>query len=129
MIEEEIRTDNTETLVNALERIAELEKEAEEWEKEITDNADVEIHFGKPVKVMPTRKQSFQKGAEFGYNNAIRWHDLRKNPDDLPKGEGLFAVYWSLGKIDGYTVINGFKNLHKDIVAWYEIPRFDEELK
>ena len=47
-----------------------FEKEAEEWEKEITDNADVEIHFGKPVKVMPTRKQSFQKGAEFGYNKA-----------------------------------------------------------
>ena len=47
-----------------------FEKEAEEWEKEITDNADVEIHFDKPVKVMPTRKQSFQKGAEFGYNKA-----------------------------------------------------------
>lgn len=55
-----------------------------------------------------------------------KWHDLRKNPDDLPKGEGLFVVYRSLGKIDGYTVINGFKNPHKDIVAWCETPKFEE---
>jgi hypothetical protein len=70
-------------------------------------------------------EQGFLAGLVAG---RAEWHDLRKNPDDLPKGEGLFAVYWSLGKIDGYTVINGFKNPHKDIVAWYEIPRFDEEV-
>jgi len=70
-----------------------------------------------------TVKQAFLAGLRA---SRPKWHDLRKNPDDLPKGEGLFVVYWSLGKIDGYTVINGFKNPHKDIVAWCEIPRFEK---
>ena len=30
-------------------------------------------------------KDGFQKGAELGYNKANEWHDLRKNPNDLPK--------------------------------------------
>lgn len=28
---------------------------------------------------------SFIKGAEFGYNKANEWHDLRKDNNDLPK--------------------------------------------
>lgn len=75
------------------------------------------------INLWPLRRWSFLDGLEAG---KPKWHDLRKSPDDLPKGEGLFVVYWSLGKIDGYTVINGFKNPHKDIVAWCEIPEFKE---
>ena len=29
--------------------------------------------------------KGFQNGAEYGYQKANEWHDLRKNPDDLPK--------------------------------------------
>lgn len=75
-----------------------------------------------------TIEQAFLAGLAVGkdINVSTKWHDLRKNPDDLPKEEGLFVVYWSLGKIDGYMVINGFKNPHKDIVKWCEIPTFKE---
>lgn len=98
-----------------------FEKEAEEWEKEITDNADVEIHFGKPVKVMPTRKQSFQKGAEFGYRKANEWQygtpDTGKDllcqtaPDEFevgyyhPEDERFYTL-------DGKAI---------DVIAWKEI--------
>ena len=68
---------------------------------------------------------SFKDGAEFGYNKANEWHYVKDG--DLPKEEGLFVVYWRLGKIDGYTIVNSFKKPHKDIVAWYEIPKFEEE--
>lgn len=40
MTDEEIRTDNAETLANALERIAELEKENAELKKEVEVNED-----------------------------------------------------------------------------------------
>ena len=30
-------------------------------------------------------QEYWHKGAEFGYNKANEWHDLRKNPNDLPK--------------------------------------------
>jgi hypothetical protein len=30
-------------------------------------------------------QEDFQNGATFGYNKANEWHDLRKDPDDLPK--------------------------------------------
>lgn len=41
MTDEEIRTDNTKTLINALERIAELEKENAELKKEVEVNEDL----------------------------------------------------------------------------------------
>ena len=30
-------------------------------------------------------EEGFQNGAEFGYNKANEWHDLRKDPNDLQK--------------------------------------------
>lgn len=51
-----------------------------------------------------------------------QWHDLRKDPNDLPKGNGLFVIYWKLGTIDNYMVFKGsLDNPHKDIIAWCEI--------
>lgn len=32
-------------------------------------------------------EQGFKDGAELGYNKANEWHDLRKNPNDLPPKE------------------------------------------
>ena len=44
---------------------------------------------------------AFQKGAESGYNKANEWHDLRENPNDLPKDTTslyLVRVYsWDFG--------------------------------
>lgn len=37
-------------------------------------------------------EEGFQDGAKFGYNKANEWHDLRKNPNELPNdGELVLA--------------------------------------
>lgn len=71
---------------------------------------------------------TWKHGAEFGYNKAIEWHDLRKNPDDLPREEEgqLYVVYWRLGLIDGYSVVRKIVNPLKDVIAWCRVPCYDE---
>jgi hypothetical protein len=51
MTDEEIRTDNTETLVNALERIAELEKENAELRNKL-EGVKTYLAYGIPHKLM-----------------------------------------------------------------------------
>lgn len=96
--------------------------------------------------------ESFKDGAEFGYNKANEWHDLRKNPNDLPKDTDslyLVRVYtWDSNLHDFYkkysfhipTVCywNGkrfialdnmaYSNAISDSIAWKEIvfPKEDE---
>ena len=72
--------------------------------------------------------------------NGIQWHDLRKDPNDLPD-EGTYLVVWQNDK--GYKEIfimnyeeddeeefhwvDGDYECHDDyIVAWCEIPQFKE---
>lgn len=49
------------------------------------------------------------------------WHYVKDG--DLPKGTGLFIIYWKLGFIDNYMAFRGTIDnlLHKDIIAWKEI--------
>ena len=64
---------------------------------------------------------------EFATENGIQWHDLRKDPNDLPKDCGLFIIYWKLGSINNYMVFKGNLDApHKDMIAWCEIPTFKE---
>lgn len=63
---------------------------------------------------------AFQKGADCGYNKANEWHFVKDG--DLPKGNGLFVIYWKLGDIDNYMIFRGtIGDLHKDTIAWKEI--------
>ena len=72
-----------------------FEKEAEEWVKENMDCCKTDNfvnqsipYFGEEERCIA--KSAFQRGAEFGYNKANKaneWHDLRKDPNDLPKDE------------------------------------------
>lgn len=58
-----------------------FEKQAEEYQ---IANYD----YGKTDGIA----QAFEDGAEYGYNKANEWHDLRKNPNDLPNdGELVLA--------------------------------------
>ena len=52
---------------------------------------------------------SFIKGAEFGYNKANEWHDLRRDNKDLPK-ENMKQV----------MVIT---NSNECLMGWYSYPR------
>lgn len=76
-------------------------------------------------------------------NNRIQWHDLRKNPKDLPEEEGNYL--WVLRDKDTkqkfceiltyskrYTdedewYINSMLWTLKDAVKWCEIPPYDDK--
>lgn len=65
-----------------------------------------------------------------------KWHDLRKNPEDLPKENGLFIcveriyswgycdeyTYRAVAKIEEYTDDRGAK---RTPIAWKEIEQFE----
>lgn len=81
-------------------------------------------------------EQTFLAGLEAG---RPKWHYLRKNPEDLP--ETLHPVYAKLdsgtycfaycvneiwhGNDDGIILYHG--NGECEVIAWREIPRFEEE--
>ena len=62
-----------------------------------------------------------------------KWHDLRKNPNDLPK-DGLDIVVWNSGAdkfsmtASPYWVRNCAKDSGYNIVAWKEIEPFESEV-
>ena len=113
----------------------ELEKEAEEYVRKIRydvinwDGAELEERFYNEIKL----KQAYLAGAELGYNKANGWHDLRKNPKDLPAPHS--TVLDEIGdKItyrggDMWTVYSGYYEKGIDSEppkAWCEIPKFEE---
>lgn len=84
-------------------------------------------------------EQGFQDGAKWGMEHAIQWHDLRKNPDDLPmsedmivrvitrsKGELICSTLWHFGKIIFRFTYNGAWLDNDDVIAWCELPQFKE---
>lgn len=42
---------------------------------------------GAPHFYLRSLAKMWKEGAEFGFNKANEWHDLRKNPNDLPPKE------------------------------------------
>ena len=70
-----------------------------------------------------------------------QWHDLRKNPNDLPEARPLnwvLAVYdngilWCRARrekcVDGVYWVNSFHHVIGNVVMWakIEIPTFDKE--
>lgn len=64
-------------------------------------------------------------GAE---ENETRWHDLRKDPSDLPVGEVLNQdgkVVWYDGGIGVWRCTEN-DTICSSIIAWCEIPTFKE---
>lgn len=65
-----------------------------------------------------------------------RWHDLRKNPNDLPKDDGLYVVYenvYARGYCDDnhYDCVKQVKAWSNGIlhtpIAWKRIEEFEDE--
>lgn len=57
-----------------------------------------------------------------------KWHDLRKNPDDLPKESGDYWVKCSNGSYCISTYIVGSKHrmtVWRCLTAWCELPKFE----
>lgn len=62
-----------------------FEKEAKEYE-----DSYIKSDYRERVR------DTWRNGAVFGYNKASEWHNLRKNPDDLPQ-EGEIVLCYCLG--------------------------------
>ena len=79
-------------------------------------------------------KKCFIAGAK---ENGIVWHDLRKNPNDLPKRCGTYLT--NIGVLDfsssfgskWYTLMCEACDFREDVsdevIAWCDIPKFEEE--
>jgi len=70
----------------------------------------------------------------FATENGIQWHDLRKDPNDLPEKiklvlirlVGCYVLGWYDG-IDFYNDCNKGEKIPKELfIAWCEIPQFKE---
>jgi hypothetical protein len=120
-----------------------FEKEAEEYARR-NNPAEYGVratHF--------TVLNSFKDGAEFGYNKgyhdaeehymnvidsqhklveeskANEWHDLRKDPKDLPNGYRV--VLNQVGMATEYDPTRGFLGFGGiGVIAWREIPIFEK---
>ena len=80
---------------------------------------------------------AFKDGAEFGFNKANKWHDLRKDSNDLPVFETeLLCQKYSGRCFVGYCKDNKFYSHETgksydvvrwlDIGVWWNIPQFEE---
>ena len=124
------------------------------FEKEAKEYAD--WFWGASPSIKRAIEQAYQKGAEFGYDKANEWHkvadgdyppcergnfvkyeewhDLRKNPNDLPKETVLvlFVIRPKVVVIGWRSNENWIMDVNDRIVpndfvvAWCEIPTFKE---
>ena len=66
---------------------------------------------------------AYMQGAE---RYKTKWHDLRKNPNDLPKG--YRAVLNQAGMFTTYDPDRGFLGIEGiGVIAWCEIPTFTDK--
>ena len=96
-----------------------------------------EKFFGKPTDLVDLDNlRIFKNGYLVGaIENGIQWHDLRKDPNDLPKDNVVLiqtesnchfiALYYPEEKWWGtYEMLS--HRIHGKIIAWCEIPQFKE---
>ena len=107
----------------------ELKRKAKKWVK---DNTRIEhsASFG-DIEVEPSAEKGYIVGAT---ENGIQWHDLRKDPNDLPKSSpfhevlnenGMKMYYDDVLKKWNMFTQNGIVQARPPIV-WCEIPQFKE---
>lgn len=69
-------------------------------------------------------EDGFKDGITYGYNKANEWHDLRKDPNDLPKNTNYVIVtdgkLWTSAYYDKTWMVHTIIGLHK-IIKWKEI--------
>ena len=77
-------------------------------------------------------EKAFKDGAIYGYKVGFEactkseWHDLRKDPNDLPKGHKV--VLNQVGMATQYDPSRGFLGFGgAGIIAWHEVPIFEKE--
>lgn len=114
----------------------EYNQKAEEYLKDESRYL-IEDNEGNLINITNKVKQAYIAGA---IENGIQWHDLRKNPNDLPfkMGIGSEVVLISYdGEVTDFAYYNfelkrwehdgdAFYICDPPPVAWCEIPKFEE---
>lgn len=111
--------------------IEELEKEADEYATENYEQCIYNDVIGWETDY-EARKQAYIAGAEFGYNKANEWHNVKDgNPNNendilcqISKDEVVVGYYHTVAK--RYITIDG-QDLY-NVIAWKEIV-LPEEIK
>lgn len=110
------------------ERTGELVQKAKESYEIYSENKCVDSYEGYQYI------DGYCNGYEQGYEDCrhyahnyykLKWHDLRKNPNDLPKRSGEYWCKWEDGaySTEHYFGDNGFGSY---VIAWCELPKFKE---
>lgn len=100
------------------------EEEIQNKAKEVCEDPRFEESFS-PI-------EAYIAGAVYADKHPInQWHDLRKNPDDLPQKYDVYIVHTE-GNTKWFCLfdINGWHTEVEHIakvVAWTPIPKFEEE--
>ena len=109
-----------------------FEKEAKERSKEIRSESWFKEGEYYSEGYCEGYEDGFYQGAEFGYNKGNEWHDLRKNPNDLPDTDRNVWVkreseiecqidnYYEDDKGWGIMFREGYCT--DDVILWCELP-------
>lgn len=86
--------------------------------------------FGGKIFIRPRDKEGVLKMIKALKNNLIIWHDLRKDPNDLP--EDTYDVLDQAGYKVHYNFfqnvwVNEKDEIDNHVIAWCEVPVFEEE--
>ena len=96
-----------------------------------TQKSDVCLIKGEQEMKM---KMTEEETKELGYNKANEWHDLRKDPNDLPESSIFHEVLNQNGTKIYYDDVLKKWNMYfngeiiqaQTPIAWCEIPKFEE---
>ena len=87
--------------------------------------------FGRKLVVMKELNTTFKDGFLAGLKAARqeKWHDLRKDPNDLPQDcalnqDGKRVLYDHINKV--WRNDDADEYICDDLIAWCEIPIFEE---
>ena len=100
------------------------------------------LHFRERLIVGDTITETLAGLHAGATENGIQWHDLRKDPEDLPKDENVVTViYHDCDRHNTYTACYDiiaenwiyynfddgvWERLAYEVIAWCEIPQFKE---
>ena len=96
------------------------------------------LNFAELAELRAVIYKANKDGAEFGYNKANEWHDLRKNPNDLPDTDRNVWVkrqsekecqidnYYEYEKGWGIMFREGYCT--DDVILWCELPVLPKEV-
>lgn len=83
--------------------------------------------------MLPNQFEKYLRSAciHFATENSIQWHDLRKDPNDLPKD--TYDVLDQAGYKVHYNFfqdvwVNEENKIDRQVIAWCEIPQFKEKV-